>query len=126
MFKNLSEFNNAVYDLLYDVAHGNGFDLLYFEQDYQDDTMDVIEYCANNNFLTNLVIWHDGNGKTRASNKGQVRITHDGLVFMEAHSENTIKKLKRDVFSAKSQSWLSLIVAIISLIVSVITGARTP
>lgn len=118
MFKNLNEFNDAVYDLLYDIAHGTGFDPLIFEKDYQEDTMDVIAYCSENKYITNIEIWHDGYGKVQASQKGPVRITHDGLSFMEAHNDATIKKLKRSLFITRLQFWVTFVISIASFIKS--------
>ncbi|CRZ34617.1 hypothetical protein DFR55_101383 [Herbinix hemicellulosilytica] len=119
MFKNLIEFNNAVNDLLHDIVCGKDIDSLLLEDDFRDDTLDVIAYCIENKYLTNIEVWCDGDGKLHMDTTGNVRITRDGLAFMEAHSEKAIKKLKRDVFTAKLQSWISLLVAIASLIVSI-------
>jgi hypothetical protein len=118
MFKNLNEFNDAVYDILKDISCNNKFDPLYFEENFIRDTMDVIAFCSESKYITNLDIWHDGGGNVRTSQKGPVRITRDGLLFMETHSEATIKKLRRSLLITRLQFWITFAISIASFIKS--------
>lgn len=118
MFQSLNEFNDAVYDLLKDISSGKKFDPLFFEKDFMHDTMDVIAFCSDNKYITNIETWHDGDGNVHASQKGPIRITRDGLLFMETHSESTIKKLRRSLFITKLQFWITFAISIASFIKS--------
>jgi len=118
LFKNLNEFNDAVYDLLKEISNDNHFDPLYFEKEFMYDTMDVIAHCVENKYITNLEIWHDGKGNVRANQKGVMRITHAGLFFMETHSDKTVKKLRRELFVTRLSFWITLAISIISFIKS--------
>ncbi len=117
MFKTIKDFNDAAYDFLQDVVSGAGVDPVLLETDYQSDTMDVIVYCAKENFVTGVTPWTDG-GQCARAHIGNMRITREGLAFMEAHSDKNIKKLKKDVFLANLRSWISLIIAAGSLAIA--------
>lgn len=116
MFKSLPEFNDAVYDFLRDVINGHGLMPGFYEDCFKTDLMDIIAFCAESKYIYRVEVWRDGNGDVHAQAVGNVHVTPQGLAFIEAHSEATVKKLRRELYVTRLGFWVTFLMSVASFI----------
>ena len=117
MFKNYKEFQQSMLDYLHDIHNNYGILPDHYEE-FQQDTLKVIEACVQQGYVANIEIWHDANGDVHAEAIGNIYVTLKGYEFINALEDNTSIKIAR---KAEKRATLSSIIAIIALFISAVT-----
>lgn len=120
MFKNLSEFQQAMFDYLQDINYCNDHIIPDHYEEFQQDMLKVVEACVQQGYIANIEIWHDENGDVHADKLGNLYVTLDGYKFINALENNESLKIAT---KADKRARLSSFVSIIAIILSAITLA---
>lgn len=117
MFNNYKEFEQAIYDYLYDIIKGYvGFPNYYAE--FQQDTMIVIETCVAEEYICGVETWKDANGASHVSHIGNVYLTLKGYQFIKEFEDNTPLKISK---RAERRAIISTFVSVVSILLSMTT-----
>jgi len=117
MFKSYKEFQQSMLDYLYDINNNYGIMPEHYEE-FQQDTLKVIEACVLQGYVANIEIWHDANGDVHAEAIGNIYVTLKGYEFINALEDNTSIKIAR---KAEKRAKLSSFIAIIAMFISAVT-----
>lgn len=117
MFNNYKEFEQAIYDYLYDIIKGyGGFPNYYAE--FQQDTMIVIETCVAEEYICGVETWKDANGASHVSHIGNVYLTLKGYQFIKEFEDNTPLKISK---RAERRAIISTFVSVVAILLSMTT-----